>query len=658
MRILLYPLLVFFATVSTRTVDGSYGRTPQVPAHKHTNRLAGESSPYLLQHAHNPVDWYPWGEDAFAKARKENKPVFLSVGYAACHWCHVMERQSFENEEIAKVLNAGFVSIKVDREERPDVDDVYMTAVQLLTQRGGWPMSVWLTPDGKPFYGGTYYPPEDFTRLLNAVSEAWKTRRADVDKSADSIADAIRRRSAAEPGSFKLPTRSAAKEVMSELQGSYDKQYGGFGRAPKFPPHSTFQILFYFHDHDQNKEALSLALGTLDAMARGGIRDHLGGGFHRYSTDAKWLVPHFEKMLYDNALLARAYAEAYRITGKPPYREVATEILDWALLEIRGPEGGFYSSLDADSEGEEGKYYLWTRKEVIETLGPAEGELFCRAFDVQETGNHEEQLTGKKNGKNILHLAASAQPLPRLAEMRSRLIAVRNKRHRPGLDDKRLTAWNGLMIGALARCGQILKEPRYTQAAEKAADFVLTTQWRAGKLIRSFRPTPGGEKGGRGEEETRVAGGPSTITRTSMSVKPAFLDDYSYLIAALLDLHAATGSAQRLKQAKQIADEMIARFSDPAGGFYETPADGEKLLVRGKNAFDGATPSANGVASRALLRLHVLTKDAKYRAAAVGTLKSLGGYVERAPRAAETLVLAAMEMGDMDKTKPAVKTRK
>jgi uncharacterized protein YyaL (SSP411 family) len=572
-----------------------------------------------------------------------------------------MERQSFENEEIATVLNAGFISIKVDREERPDVDDVYMTAVQLLTQRGGWPMSVWLTPDGKPFYGGTYYPPEDFTKLLNAVSEAWKTRRADVDKSADSIANAVRSRSAPEPGSFKIPTRSAAKEVMSTLQETYDKQLGGFGKAPKFPPHSTFPILFYFYEHDRNKDAINLALGTLDAMARGGIRDHLGGGFHRYSTDAKWLVPHFEKMLYDNALLARAYAEAFRITGKPVYREAAREILDWVLREMRGPEGGFYSSLDADSEGEEGKYYLWTRKEIIEALGPVDGEAFCRAYDVQEAGNHEEQLTGKKNGKNILHpvgqsSVASNQAGGALLAMRGRLLAVRSKRIRPGLDDKRLAAWNGLMIGSLARCGQILKEPRYVLAAEKAAEFVWTTMRPNGRLIRSWRPDAG-EKGRRGEGEK--GGGTSTVTSTStiMRVKPAFLDDYSYVLAGLIDLHAVDGSAQRLKQAKQIADEMMLRFYDPAGGYYETPSDGEKLLVRGKNAFDGATPSANGVAARALLRLYTLTKEAKYRVAAVNTLKALGGYVERAPRATETLVLAAMELHDIDKitaaTKPA-----
>jgi uncharacterized protein len=603
-----------------------------------TNRLARESSPYLLQHAHNPVDWYPWGEEAFAKAKREDKPVFLSVGYAACHWCHVMERESFEDEGVAKLLNADFISIKVDREERPDVDDLYMNAVQLVSGRGGWPMTIFLTPEGKPFYGATYFPREDFKSLLGQVKEAWKGKRKEIDSSADQITAALQRQARLAAANPTVPTRALQTETLDALRDEYDSQYGGFGRAPKFPPHNSFPLLFHIYQQAKDKEALGLALGTLDAMARGGIRDHLGGGFHRYSTDEKWLVPHFEKMLYDNALLARAYTEAYRITGKPLYKEVARETLDWALREMRGPEGGFYSSRDADSAGEEGKYYLWSRKEIMDLLGPADGALFCTAYNVQEAGNYLEQTTRKPNGTNILHLkqplaelarkrgAAGPSFLASLARVRARLTNIRIERLPPALDDKRLTSWNALMIGSLAHCGQVLKEPRYTQAAQKAAGFVLTQLQRDGKLLRRWRPVEGG-----GEGATKRVGD-----------IPGFLDDYAYMIDALLDLHAADKNRQWVHEAAKLADTMITLFADKAGGFFDTPAGHETLIVRGKNGYDQAIPSANAVAARALLRLFKLTGKSAYRQQAEVSIRSLGGLTTRQPRAAQTMVLSSL----------------
>jgi uncharacterized protein YyaL (SSP411 family) len=585
---------------------------------KHTNHLAKESSPYLLQHAHNPVDWYPWGNEAFQRAKKEDKPIFLSVGYAACHWCHVMERESFENEEIAKLLNDSFICIKVDREERPDVDDLYMTATQMMTGRGGWPMSVMLTPDAKPFYGATYFPPDDFKKLLSSVATAWKTRRKDVDKSADQITEALRRHTREASASSAMPSAGLEKALFSTLKEEYDAANGGFGKAPKFPPHNGLVFLFDLYRKNHDPQALRLALGSLDAMARGGIRDHLGGGFHRYSTDAVWKVPHFEKMLYDNALLARAYSDAYEITGKPVYAQVVRETLDWALREMRGPEGGFYSSLDADSEGEEGKFYLWSRKEIVDTLGVADGEMFCKAYNIEEGGNYLVQSTGQRDGKNILFLkdvAAAAS----LAPMRAKLLSIRDKRVRPNLDDKRLTAWNALMIGSLAHCGQVLKEPRYTEAAEKTTDFVLSRLRKDGRLLRRWR---------QGSE-----------TETGRDI-PGFLEDYAYLADALLDLYAADGNKKWLTEADGLAQSMIAQFADPQDGFFDTPTGYDTLLVRTKNPYDQPMPAANAVAARSLLRLAALTEKHDYRVKAAGTLKAFGTMLTRDPRPSEALVSA------------------
>jgi uncharacterized protein YyaL (SSP411 family) len=620
------------------------GNGQVAPSRVSANNLAGESSPYLLQHLHNPVDWYPWRDDAFEKARKENKPIFLSVGYSACHWCHVMERESFENEDIAKILNKDFVSIKVDREERPDVDDLYMTAVQMLNRSGGWPMSVWLTPDGKPLYGATYFPPDRFKQVLGAIAEAWRNKRPEIDKSASSIAEAVKLQLRVSSASATMPGNSVLAEVFAELKSEYDTKNGGFGRAPKFPPHNTLPLLFFLHEHAGNKNALAPALGTLDAMALGGIRDHLGGGFHRYSTDAVWLVPHFEKMLYDNALLARAYTEAFQITGKPLYKRVSMETLDWALREMRGPEGGFYSTLDADSEGVEGKYYLWKHSEVLTILGKADAKQFCEIYGVAEDGNYAEQATGQKNGTNILHLrwpfeyfAKERGRLPfveRLPEMRAKLLAARSKRIRPGLDDKRLTSWNGLMISALSKAGEAFHEPRYIQAAAQAADYVLTPLLRDGKLVHSRRPTPDAQH--------------------PPQDSPAFLEDYAYLMMGFLDLYEAQHSPSRFSQARAVADAMLQHLADTSGGFYDSSASDKKLFARAKSGFDSAMPSPNGVAARALIRLGKATGDGKYRGIAVKTIKSFGGLITRAPRGTQTLLLASAEYDQ--KYKAQVKT--
>jgi uncharacterized protein YyaL (SSP411 family) len=601
---------------------------------KHTNHLAKESSPYLLQHAHNPVDWYPWGEEAFQRARKEDKPIFLSVGYAACHWCHVMERESFENEEIAKLLNGSFICIKVDREERPDVDDLYMTATQMMTGRGGWPMSVMLTPDAKPFYGATYFPPDDFKKLLTSVTSAWKTRRKDVDKSADQITEALRRHTREASASSAMPPAGLEKTLFSTLKEQYDAVNGGFGKAPKFPPHNELFFLFDLYRKNHDPQVLRLALGSLDAMARGGIRDHLGGGFHRYSTDAVWKVPHFEKMLYDNVLLARAYSDAFAITGKPLYSQVARETLDWAIREMRGPEGGFYSSLDADSEGEEGKFYLWSRKEIMDTLGAADGESFCKAYNIEEGGNYLVQSTGQRDGKNILFLkdATAASPL---TPMRAKLLSFRDKRVRPNLDDKRLTAWNALMIGSLAHCGQAMKESRYIEAAEKTAEFVLSRLRKDGKLLRRWRQGSETEKG---------------------KDIPGFLEDYAYLTDALLDLYTADGNKKWLAEADGLAQSMISQFADPQGGFFDTPTGYDTLLVRSKNPYDQPMPAANAVAARALLRLASLAGKPDYRVKAAGTLKAFGTMLTRDPRPSEALVSAVAFYYQGDKSSASTVT--
>ncbi len=592
-----------------------------------TNRLAGATSPYLLLHAENPVAWQPWDEAALERARREDKPIFLSIGYSACHWCHVMARESFEDAETAKFLNARFVSIKVDREERPDLDALYMTAVQAMTGRGGWPMSVFLTPDLRPFHGGTYWPDRprhgmpSFRQVLEAVAEAWKNRTDEVEKTAARVTEAIRRSAdRTGTGDATLDDGPLAAAVR-HLQRQFDAEHGGFGGAPKFPPATTIRLLLAQHERDGDADALRMARRTLDDMARGGIRDQLGGGFHRYAVDAAWLVPHFEKMLYDNALLAVAYIEAYQATGEERYARVARETLDWVRREMADAGGGFHAALSAETEGEEGAFYVWTSAEVREAVGPDEADLVGRYFGVTDEGNFE-------GGRSVLHVPVPHDAFAeregiepealreRIDAARERLLQARGEREPPHKDDKVLADWSALAVAAFARAARVLDEPRYRQAAEGAADFLLGEMW----------------------DETD---GLLHAHRAGTSHTPAFLDDYAYLASALLDLYEVTSEAERLQQARRVADALIERFADPdGGGFYETSAGREDLIARLKRGYDQARPNGNAVAARALLRLAPHTDEAAYRDAAVGTLKAFHPTMTEAPEAAAAMLLA------------------
>jgi uncharacterized protein YyaL (SSP411 family) len=619
------------------------------------NRLAGTRSPYLLQHRFNPVDWYPWGEEAFAKARREEKPIFLSIGYSSCHWCHVMERESFESGTIAKLLNESFVSIKVDREERPDVDDIYMSAVQLLTGSGGWPLSVFLTPDRKPFWGGTYFPPEDrqgrpgFATVLAELTAAWRERRAEVANMADRLSAAVRQVTQGKRFPATGPPDPASIDAaLAGLVAAYDRNHGGFGSAPKFPPHGGLRLLLHALRHAESAEpetrdALTeAARGTLDAMALGGIRDHVGGGFHRYSTDAMWLLPHFEKMLYDNAQLLGIYADAASLWGDPEHRRVAEEIADWVLREMTDSEGAFYSALDADSEGEEGKYYLWSVEEVREALGEAEGALFARVYRFGPRGNFRDPVTGEEPG-NIPYLACRVEETAagegtdaaafaaRLGRARAKLLERRATRTAPGLDDKIVLSWNGLMVGGLARAGRLLGRRDLVDAAGRAARFLLGVMRRDGRLLRSYREGAGD--------------------------LPACLEDYAFLATGLLDLHEADGDADWLTEAASIADSMGKRFWDPEdGGFYYVEADRGDLIARTKDVFDESIPSGNGTAAQLLARLAAATGEERYARRLAGLLESFSGVLAQAPRAAESLVLAyamALDAGVISAPSPA-----
>jgi uncharacterized protein YyaL (SSP411 family) len=575
--------------------------------HSHTNRLAKETSPYLLQHQHNPVDWYPWGPEAFERARRDGKPIFLSVGYSTCYWCHVMERQSFENEAVAAVMNEKFVNIKVDREERPDVDQLYMTAVQLLTRQGGWPMSVWLTPDLRPFYGGTYFPPTDqygrpgFVTLLNALDDAYRHRRSEVDRTADQITNVLR--NVAEPDAPERPVKIDEAFIDDLIQRSisdYDPAHGGFGGAPKFPRETLLELLLvYLRDAsptpatatDSKSELSNLKsevrrrlLHTLDALAAGGIRDHLGGGFHRYSTDAKWLVPHFEIMLYDNAMLAWCYAEAFRQTGEQRYADVTRGVCDFVLREMTSPEGAFYTALDAEVDGQEGLNYLWTVDEVETVLGAEDAELFNRIYGLDLGPNFADPHHGSGvPDKNILFLpkpVESGEIEARLAPMRQKLKASRDQRKQPLLDTKILTSWNALMIRALAHAGDVLKEARYVDAARRALLFLLA-------------------------QHRTPDGGLYRTSREGRRQYDAFLDDYAYTLAAWQAVHAVAPDPESSNVAQQLAREIKERFGDEsgAGGFYFTDRKSTDLIVRQKVAGDSPLPSGNAVAAMAMMRL-------------------------------------------------------
>ncbi len=633
--------------------------------HKHTNRLINETSPYLLQHAHNPVDWYAWGEEALEKAKREDKPVLLSVGYSACHWCHVMEHESFENEEIAGLMNQHFVSIKVDREERPDIDNIYMQAVQAMTHSGGWPMTVFLTPDGRPFYGGTYFPPRDrrsgsqvmpgFPRVLISMAEAYKNRRQDVEEQATELANYLKQHSSMPlRGKNIAPMGTLPLELLSnasrELAADFDPVHGGFGNAPKFPNTMALEFLLRIHQHRLRGEIgarstnpeMEIVETSLQHMADGGIYDQLGGGFHRYSVDAEWLVPHFEKMLYDNALLSRLYLHAYLVTGKVSYRRIAEETLDYVVREMTSPEGGFYSTQDADSEGEEGKFFLWTPAEIEAVLPPGDAALFMHYYDVTRQGNFE--------GKNILHVVGAGVAHPvgadlsrpqgeegtphgvgadlsrpggeeethlesspgdihvQLRRSRELLFKAREQRVKPGRDEKILTSWNGLMLRSFAEAARHLDRADYLQVATRNAEFLLRELRREGRVLRTY-------KDGRG----RLNG---------------YLEDYAFLAGGLLALYEASFETRWFVEGRRLMDEAITLFADQQnGGFFDTGSDHEALVSRPKDIMDNATPAGNSVAAEVLLRLAAFTGEEKYQQRAGDYLRSLADIMVQHPQA-------------------------
>ncbi len=605
-----------------------------------TNRLAHATSPYLLQHAHNPVDWYEWGPAALARARAEDKPIFLSIGYSACHWCHVMAHESFADPAVAAVMNAHVVNLKVDREERPDLDEIYMQATLLMNRgQGGWPLSVWLTPDGKPFFAGTYFPPQSrwgrpgFRELCARIGELWQTNRAALLSDADQLADMVAQ-SLATPATPTAITLADIDHVVQTLADAFDAQRGGLisGGTNKFPPSMALDLFLraarrYGDESATTRRLHELVQLTLENMARGGIYDQLAGGICRYSTDVFWHVPHFEKMLYDQALVSRSYIDAYQVFGKPHYARVAREIFDYVLDDLRSPQGGFYSSRDADSEGEEGRYYVWTRDEILAALGPDDGAVVCSYYDVSETGNWSDPHAPDVP-KNVLHAPRDYQTIAALHHLeaadverivdsaRQKLRAVRAQRVAPGRDEKILVEWNGLMISSLARGGAVLGEPRYIQAAARAADFVLTHQVQGGRLRRALR-----------------AG------RTTDS---AFLTDYAALIEGLLVLSEATFERRWLDSARELNRVVLTHFGDPAaGGFFFTAADHESLIARSKDVRDGATPSGNSLHLMNLLRLAALLGDAELRRAADALLEQCAGDVLAAPGSGERFLAAA-----------------
>jgi hypothetical protein len=598
----------------------------------HTNRLAHEKSPYLLQHAHNPVDWYPWGAEAFQKAASEAKPIFLSVGYATCHWCHVMERESFEDERIAALLNEHFVPVKVDREERPDVDRVYMLFVQATTGSGGWPMSVWLTPDRKPFYGGTYFPPDDrygrpgFARVLERVAEAWKTNPDAIVQESESVLDELRTRIEAGSAAGLLDAGPLDSGFFS-YRRTFDRQHGGFGGAPKFPQPSIFRFLLREHARTGNPEALGMVLDTLRAMARGGIRDHLGGGFHRYSVDDRWFVPHFEKMLYDQAQLAVAYLEAFQVTGDEMFAGVARGIFEYILRDMTGAEGGFFSAEDADSVIDpsqpeikgEGAFYVWSRAEIEALLGQPATEKFCHIYGVEAAGNVASDPHGEFPGKNILFEAhpAEASDQETLGASRRLLLAARSARTRPLLDDKILAAWNGLMISAFALGAQVLEEPSYLAAARRAADFLLVRLWKAESrtLYRRYR-----------EGEAAI---------------PGFASDYAFLVQGLLDLYEACFDPGYLEMAVVLTERQIELFEDTEhGGFFDDSGENHDLVLRLKDIDDGAEPSATSVATSNLLRLGEMTDRQDFRRLAERALVAAAGQLHSSPASMPLMLVA------------------
>jgi uncharacterized protein YyaL (SSP411 family) len=584
--------------------------------HKQTNRLIHETSPYLLQHAHNPVDWYPWGEEALARSKKEDKPILLSIGYSSCHWCHVMEKESFENEAIAEIMNQRFINIKVDREERPDLDELYMNAVQVMTGSGGWPMTVFLTPALIPFHAGTYFPPEDrggmpgLTKILVVVSDYYRSHRGEVEKMEAQLQNALHQIAEINPSREAMSDQVLSK-AFDALESQFDPIYGGFGKAPKFPGSMALSFLLRYWKSKGSKKALEMVERTLEKMAQGGIYDHLGGGFHRYSVDERWLIPHFEKMLYDNALLSRTYFEAYQATQKVRYRRVGEEILNYVLREMKSPEGGFYSTQDADSEGEEGKFYVWTRDEIKKVLGKEKGTPFCAYYGVGTEGNFE-------GGASVLNIASTLENVSQLygtsvedlgkllEEGREKLYAEREKRVKPGRDEKILTSWNGLMISSFVDGFRVAGNEKYLKGAVDAARFILQEMRKGGHLMRVFN------KG-----KSRVTG---------------YSEDYAFLIQALIDLYEATFEMEWLKEAEDLNRRMIHQFWDERnGGFFFTGVENESLIARSKNPYDSAIPSANSIAVFNLIRLGYLTGEESLKQKAEQILHLFHSFLDQHP---------------------------
>ena len=576
-------------------------------AKQFTNRLINETSPYLLQHAHNPVDWYPWGDEAFERAKAEDKPVLVSIGYSACHWCHVMEHESFEDEATAAIMNEHFVNIKVDMEERPDVDQIYMNFVQLTTGRGGWPMNVFLTPDKRPFFGGTYFPPAprygmaSWKQILASIAEAYRERRDELENSANDIVGELRRLSIVEAASGGLST-DLLDQAFSSFSRTFDAVNGGFGGAPKFPPAMSLEFLLRYHKRTGEERALAIVEQTLNKMANGGIYDQLGGGFHRYAVDAIWLVPHFEKMLYDNAQLIRVYLHAFQVTGNEFYKRIAVETLEYVKREMLHASGGFYSTQDADSEGEEGKFFVWTQAEIEAILGEDEAREFCAYYDVSAGGNFE--------GRNILNVSDPVAISPGsdpFADARSKLFLEREKRIKPGRDEKILTAWNGLMLAAFADAAAALGDPRYLEIAKENAAFIATHLQQDGFLLRTWKD--------------------------GVSKLNGYIEDYANIADGLIVLFQVSGDFSYLFEARRLADIMITEFWDAEnGGFFFTSNDHEELIVRNKDLYDNATPSGNSVAADVLLRLSKLLGDDKYERFAVTVLRLTASQLRRHPQ--------------------------
>ena len=583
---------------------------------RHTNRLIHETSPYLLQHAHNPVDWFPWGEEALARAKKEDKPILLSIGYSSCHWCHVMEKESFENETIAGMMNERFINIKVDREERPDLDEIYMHAVQMMTGSGGWPMTVFLTPDLIPFHAGTYFPPEDrrgmpgFPKILTVVSDYYHSHRGEVGKMEKQVKDALRQIVEVIPSQEALDSKVFSK-AFDIAESQFDPTYGGFGKAPKFPNSMTLSFLLRYWKSTGSQKALQMVEKTLEKMANGGIYDHLGGGFHRYSTDERWLIPHFEKMLYDNALLSRIYFEVYQATQRERYLQVGEEILCYVVREMKSPQGGFYSTLDADSEGEEGKFYVWTRNEIKAVVGKDKGTPFCAYYGVTPQGNFEGE-TSVLNIASTLEKVSQSYGMPImdlekiLKEGRQKLFIEREKRIKPGRDEKILTSWNGLMISGFVDGFKVTGNEKYLNGAKEAARFILHEMEKDGYLMRVYH------KG-----KSQVKG---------------YSEDYAFFIQALIDLYEATFEMEWLKEAEEINRQMIRQFWDErSGGFYFSGKENESLIARSKNPYDNVIPSANSIAVFNLIRLGYLTGEESLKEKAAQTLHLFYNFLDRHP---------------------------